>query len=235
MPHIWLQAIFLMCSSKKGISANQLHRTLGVQLKTAWFVGHRIRKAMETGTVIDQMRGVVEIDETFFGRKKDVPVQRGTAHKHAVLSLVERGGKVRSVHVPDIKAKTVVPIVEANVAKESRVMTDDGSQYYRKLGGFADHGTVNHSGGEYVVPGTDIHTNTVESFFSVFKRGMRGVYQHCDERHLHRYVSEFDFRHNHRKALGIDDQSRTVSAIDGVKGKRLKYKDGIRKSIDEAS
>lgn len=222
----WVQAIYLLASSKKGISANQLHRTFGISLKSAWFMAHRIREAMRSGSLAAPMGGSgapVEVDETFFGQKKGVAKARGTAHKHAILSLVERGGQVRSVHVADIKTKTILPIVEANVAKEARVMTDDALQYHGKLGEFAEHGVVNHSVGEYVVRGTDIHTNTVESYFSVFKRGMRGTYQHCDERHLHRYLAEFDFRHNHRIALGVDDEERAVKMLEGAKGKRLTY------------
>lgn len=228
--HKWLQAFHLLASSKKGISANQLHRTLKLSLKSAWFVGHRIREAMRSGSLAPPMggdggSGVVEVDETFIGTKKGVEKPKGGyKHKHAVLSLVERGGQVRSVHVPDIKSVTVIPIVQSNVAKEARVMTDDGSHYYNKLGDFAEHGTVNHSAGEYVVPGTDIHTNTVESYFSVFKRGMRGVYQHCDERHLHRYLAEFDFRHNNRVALNVSDEQRAVNMVKGVIGRRLTYR-----------
>jgi transposase-like protein len=222
----WLQAIYLLASSKKGISSNQLHRTLGITLKSAWFMSHRIREAMRSGALAPMggagSSGVVEVDETFFGRKKGVPVRRGTAHKHAVLSLVERGGNVRSVHVADIKTKTVVPIVNANVAREARVMTDDALQYEDKLSGFVEHGVVNHSAKEYVRG--DIHTNTVESYFSVFKRGMRGVYQHCGERHLHRYLAEFDFRHNARVALGVHDEQRAERLLRGVKGKRLTYR-----------
>lgn len=227
--HLWLQAFHLMAGSKKGISANQLHRTLKVTLKTGWFIGHRVREAMRAGTLSPPMggpegSGVVEVDETFIGTKKGVKKPRGGyKHKHAVLSLVERGGEVRSVHVPDIKASTVVPIVQANVAKEARVMTDDAGHYYKKLDEFAEHGTVGHAVGEYVVSGTDIHTNTVESYFSVFKRGMRGIYQHCSEKHLHRYLAEFDFRHNARKALGVDDEQRAAKMIRGAKGKRLTY------------
>jgi transposase-like protein len=222
--HYWLQAIYLMCSSKKGISANQLHRTLGVQLKTAWFMAHRIREAMRSGSLAPMggAGGIVEVDETFIGTKKGKTKRRGTGHKNAVLSLVERGAEVRSVHVEDIKTKTVLPIVKANIARETRVMTDDALQYYEKLGGFAQHGVVNHSAGEYVRG--DIHTNTVESYFSVFKRGMRGVYQHCSERHLHRYLAEFDFRYNARVALGVDDQQRADKALRGVVGRRLTYR-----------
>lgn len=229
---MWLQAIALLCASKKGISSNQLHRMLGITLKSAWHMSHRIREAMRAGPLAPPMggeggSGVVEVDETFIGQKKGVAKARGTGHKHAVLSLVERGGKVKSVHVPDIKAKTVVPIVNENVAKEAHVMTDDGSQYYNKLEGFAGHDTVNHVSGEYVRHERDkplISTNTVESYFSVFKRGMRGTYQHCAERHLHRYLAEFDFRHNNRLALEIDDNKRAENALKGVKGKRLTYR-----------
>ena len=224
---IWLQAFHLLASSKKGISANQLHRTLKLSLKSAWFVGHRIREAMRTGSLAAPMggaggSGVVEVDETFYGVKKGKTVARGTGHKHAILSLVERGGEVRSVHVPDIKTATVVPIVNANVAKEARVMTDDALQYHKKLGDFAEHSVVNHSAKEYVRG--DVHTNTVENYFSVFKRGMRGTYQHCDERHLHRYLAEFDFRYNARVALGVNDEQRAAKMIKGVSGKRLTYR-----------
>ena len=162
--HLWLQAFHLMAGSKKGISANQLHRTLKVTLKTGWFIGHRIREAMRAGTLSPPMggsgsAGVVEVDETFIGQKKGMPKRRGVAHKHAVLSLVECGGEVRSVHVQDIRTR-IVPIVNANVAKEARVMTDEALQYEGKLDHFAEHGTVNHAAEEYVRG--DIHTNTVE-------------------------------------------------------------------------
>lgn len=219
--HKWLQAILLMCASKKGFSANQLHRTLGVQLKTAWFMSHRIREAMRSGALAP-MTGVVEVDETFIGRKKDKPKQRGTRHKHVFLSLVERGGEVRSLHVANAKIATVVPIVNETIAREARVMTDDALQYHEKLGHFAGHGVVNHSANEYVR--SEVHTNTVESYFSVFKRGMRGTYQHCSEKHLHRYLAEFDFRHNARYALGVEDEARARKALRGVAGRRFTYK-----------
>ena len=229
--HIWLQAFYLLVGSKKGISSNQIHRTLGVTLKTAWFMSHRIREAMRSGSLAAPMggagsSGVVEADETFIGRKKGVPKRRGTAHKHAVLSLVERGGDVRSVHVDDVKAETLLPIVNANIAKEAKVYTDDAATYYKKLEGFAGHETVNHSAEEYVryENGEAIHTNTIEGYFSIFKRGMKGIYQHCGERHLHRYLAEFDFRYNNRIARKIDDSQRAVNAIKGVTGKRLTYR-----------
>ncbi|MCR9062017.1 MAG: IS1595 family transposase [Rhodobacteraceae bacterium] len=223
----WLQAIHLIASSKKGISSNQIHRTLGVTLKTAWFLGHRIREAMRAGSFTAPLggngsSGVVEADETFIGRKKGVKKPKGgTSHKHAVLSLVERGGDVRSVHVPDVTARTVVPIVNGNIAKEARVMTDNAATYYQKLAA-ASHETVNHGDGEYVRG--DVHTNTVEGYFSIFKRGMKGVYQHCDEKHLHRYLAEFDFRYNNRVARGVDDSERAERILRGVKGKRLTYR-----------
>jgi len=225
---LWLQAIYLLASSKKGISSNQLHRTLGVTLKTAWFMSHRIREAMRTGDLAPMggNGGVVEADETFIGKKQGMKPKgekkgRGYAHKHAVLSLVERGGKVRSVHVKDIKTKTVVPILQENISHEARVMTDEAGQYIGLAKSFAQHGVVAHGKGEY--GRGDIHTNTIENFFSVFKRGMKGVYQHCGERHLHRYVAEFDFRYNNRVALGVDDQARADILLKGIVGKRLTY------------
>lgn len=223
--HKWLQATYLLCSSKKGISSHQLHRTLGVTYKTAWFMTHRIREAMRSGELAP-MGGaggssIVEADETFIGRKKGVPKRRGAGHKNAVLSLVERGGKVRSVHVDNVKAETLLPILNENIAKEARVMTDDAATYYRKLDGFASHETVNHAADEYVRG--DVHTNTIEGYFSIFKRGMKGVYQHCSEKHLHRYVAEFDFRYNNRVRLGIEDEQRTDNALAGAKGRRLTY------------
>ena len=164
--HKWLQAFHLLASSKKGISANQLHRTLKVTLRTAWFMGHRIREAMRTGGLEPMggagSSGVVEVDETFIGKKKDqAPRKGGYAHKNAVLSLVERGGEVRSFHINTATTKEITPIVNANVAKEARIMTDDAPYYRNKFGDYAQHGTVRHSLGEYVVG--DVHSNTVES------------------------------------------------------------------------
>ena len=151
--HKWMQAVHLLCSSKKGISSHQLHRILEITYKSAWFMSHRLREAMRTGALSPMGStggsGIVEADETFIGRKKGVPKRRGTAHKHAVLSLVERGGDVRSVHVDDVKADTLVPIVNANIAKEAKVFTDDAASYYKKLDGFAAHETVNHSAEEF--------------------------------------------------------------------------------------
>ncbi len=223
--HKWLQAIHLLCSSKKGISSHQLMRILEVQYKTAWFMGHRIREAMRTGALapLGGSGAIVEADETFIGQKKGMPKRRGYAHKHSVLSLVERGGSVRSFHVDGTAAADVVPIIKENVARETRMMTDEAGQYAHLKKDFAEHETVRHGAGEYVRG--DAHTNTLENYYSVFKRGMKGVYQHCSEKHLRRYVAEFDFRYNNRTARGIDDAKRAGNALKGIIGKRLKYKD----------
>jgi transposase-like protein len=221
----WWLALHLLASSKKGISSHQLHRMLGVTYQTAWFMTHRIREAMRQGSFAPPMGGsgaVVEIDETFIGQKKDVPKRRGYAHKHAVLTLVERGGKVRSFHVDGTKAEDVLPIIKDNVAKETKIMTDEAGQYAHINKHFSEHEFVTHSAGEYVRD--DVHTNTVESFYAVFKRGMKGVYQHCSEKHLHRYVAEFDFRYNHRIKLGVNDSERRTMIVQAAVGKRLMYR-----------
>ena len=225
--HLWLQAIYLLSASKKGISAHQLHRTLGVTLKTAWFLGHRIREAMRDGdlTPFGSNGGAVEVDETFIGNDPNIPKRRGYAHKHKVLSLVDReSGEARSIVIDSLKAETVVPILKENIAHEARVMTDDGGQYKYLAEHFSEHGCVRHSAGEYVsITDPEIHTNTVEGFFSIFKRGMKGIYQHCKKQHLHRYLAEFDFRYNNRSALGFEDPERAENALKGVVGKRLTY------------
>lgn len=223
--HLWFQAAYLLCSSKKGISSNQLHRTLGVTLKTAWFMSHRLREAMRV-LRMDPLGGAgkaVEADETFIGQKRPkAPGARGYAHKHAVVSLVERGGQVRSRHVNDVNSETLRPILKAQIAAESTLMTDEAS-YYRSIGkGFRYHFTVRHGIGEYVRD--NAHTNTIEGYFSIFKRGMTGIYQHCGEAHLKRYLAEFDFRYNQRIALGINDAERTRAALAGIVGKRLTYR-----------
>ncbi len=234
--HLWLQAFHLAASSKKGFSAHQLHRSLGVTYKTAWFMHHRVMESMREGG-LDLMGGVgqiVEADETYYGPKKITkqvlpnghrPTKRGkggAADKRAIVSLVERGGKVRSFHVPRADKATVAKIVADNIAHESRLHTDE-SRLYTEVGSlFGEHGTVVHSKKEYVRG--DIHTNSAEGYFSIFKRGMRGVYQHCDEKHLHRYLAEFDFRYNRRTALGWNDEQRTIAAVEGAIGKRLTYK-----------
>jgi transposase-like protein len=238
--NIWLQAIHLVCSSKKGISSNQLHRTLKLTLKSAWFMGHRIREAMRTGSLAvpsEPMGGegkIVEADETYIGKKDGMPKAkgaRGYAHKRAVLSLVERGGDVRSFHVDNANAANVYPIIDKNLSFESTLMTDEASLYKTIGRSFADHQSVEHGKDEYVRG--DCHTNTLEGYFSIFKRGMKGVYQHCDEKHLHRYLAEFDFRYNNRVARDVNDEQRAEKALLGVKGKRLTYKAADRKEAND--
>jgi transposase-like protein len=222
---LWLQAMFLLCSSKKGISSNQLHRTLGVTLKTAWFMSHRIREAMRVVGVnpMGGAGGIVEADETFIGRQEGQAKRRaGFGHKNAVLTLVERGGRARSFHVDGVRVADIAPLVRKNIARESRLMTDEATQYREVGQEFSSHETVIHSQEEYVRG--DAYTNTVEGYFSIFKRGMKGIYQHCSEKHLHRYLSEFDFRYSNRVRLGVDDVTRTENAIKGIVGKRLTYR-----------
>lgn len=239
--HLWLQAFYLIAGSKKGISSNQLHRTLGVTLKTAWFMGHRIREAMRIGSLVPPMGGegsTVEVDETIYGRASTHPkgrVTRGirkahgitnSAHKNVIVSLVQRDGGVRSFHVAGSTVGEVVPLVNANVRRETFIMTDSAMLYKKQLGHFASHDRVDHSIAEYVryEPTKTVHTNTVEGYFSLFKRGMRGTYQHCKEKHLHRYLAEFDFRYNNRIALGVDDEARAVKMVKGAQGRRLTYR-----------
>ena len=239
--HIWLQAVALLTSSKKGISSNQLHRTLGVTLKTAWFMSHRIREAMRDGSLspMGGSGGIVEADETYQGRRstpRDVTTRGrpftkpknkvGKPAKRAIVALVERGGSVRSFHVENADKATVNQIVTDNIAREAYLFTDESRLYGDADQLFADHATVKHSAGEYVryEPGRVVHTNTVENTFSVLKRGMTGVYQHCAEKHLHRYLAEFDFRYNNRIRLGVDDQERANRALVGIVGKRLTYR-----------
>lgn len=220
----WLLAAYLLCSSKKGISAHQLHRTLGVTYKTAWFLAHRIRHAMsdQGGGLMGEGGGTVEADETYIGRKPGRKVRQGVGHKEMVFSLVERGGKVRSKHITGKTFDGIKAALKANVSSEAVLMTDE-ARMYRKIGKqYADHQTVNHGKDEYVRG--EAYTNTVEGFFSVFKRGMVGTYQHCSGDHLHRYLSEFDFRYNHRASLEIDDKQRVVDALKGIEGKRLTYR-----------
>ncbi len=224
--HKWLQAIHLMCSSKKGISAHQLHRVLECTYKTAWFLAHRIREAMRSDdfTPMGGLNGgVVEVDETYIGRLSGIPKDaQGPAHKNMVLTLVERGGAARSFHIDTATVAQVVPLVRQNIAKESILMTDESHIYKRVGQEFLGHYTVNHSEKEYVRG--SVTTNTVEGYYSIFKRGMKGVYQHCAEHHLHRYLAEFDFRYTFRAARGVDDGVRSLLALQGFKGKRLTYR-----------
>jgi transposase-like protein len=225
--NVWLQAFFLMASSKKGVSSHQLHRALGITYKSAWFLTHRIREAMRAGGLMPPMGSggkTVEADETFIGRLEGQPVRRGGAsHKNTVFTLVERGGSARSFHVDGTRAGDLMPIIRANISREAKLMTDELSSYkiIAEIEELA-HESVKHSKKEYVRG--EVHTNTVEGYYSIFKRGMKGVYQHCAEKHLHRYLSEFDFRYSNRVALGIHDGERADLAIKGAAGKRLTYR-----------
>ncbi len=235
--HVWLQAIFLICASKKGMSANQLHRVLGVTLKTAWFMGHRIREAM-SGSNAGPLGGegmIVEADETYYGNKLGEVRTRTSTGRHfakgrftrppgkrAIVALVERGGSIRSFHVDRADKQTVASIIVNNVARQSQLHTDESRLYAGADGHTASHERVNHSKGEYARG--DVTTNSVEGSFSIFKRGMKGIYQHCQEKHLHRYLSEFDFRYNARTALGVNDEARADKALMGITGKRLTYR-----------
>jgi len=234
-----------MSSSKKGISAHQLHRSLKLDYKSAWFMCHRIREAMRTGGLAPMGGGgkIVEADETYYGpaekvrhpAKRYLRGRRGPMDKRPILALVERGGSVRTFHVPVADKASVHKIVTENVARESMLHTDESKLYGDAAGHFAAHETVKHTAKEYVIRYfyfdendkmhmRKIHTNSAEGYFSIFKRGMRGIYQHCKEKHLHRYLAEYDFRYNHRVALGIGDIDRTLAAIRGVEGKRLMYR-----------
>ncbi len=229
---LWLQAIHLVCSSKKGISANQLHRILGVTLKTAWFMGHRIREAMQDRGLspLGGGGGTVEIDETVQGRIEGAPKSTGkmggrSGYRNVALTLVERGGSARSFHITGTTIAELKPVILTNVAREAAIMTDQAAWYPEIGAEFASHDTVNHAKDEYVRREADklISTNTVEGFYSIFKRGMKGIYQNCAEKHLHRYLAEFDFRYSNRVRLGVNDVARADRALKGAVGKRLTY------------
>ena len=226
--HKMLQATYLMTASKKGVSAHQLHRVLEITYKSAWFLAHRIREAMRSGDLapFGSGGGIVEVDESFIGRIKGAPKKRAFHHKMKVLALIDRDtGKARTMVVDAVTAATVMPIVKANVAREAVVMTDESNIYRSVPKHFAAHGTTNHSAGQYVdYEFPAVHSNTVEGYFSIFKRGMKGVYQHCSEAHLHRYLAEFEFRYNNREALGCNDRDRMAEAVKGIVGKRITYR-----------
>jgi transposase-like protein len=227
--NIALQAVYLMTSSKKGISAHQLHRVLGVTYKTAWFLAHRIREAMRSGDLapFGQDGGFVEVDETYIGRDKSKPVMRGYEHKFKVLSLLDRStGRSRMMVVDKVTVASLTPILQENIAREAHLLTDDAGQYRHMHRHFASHNTTAHTKGNYVNrDNPTIHTNTIEGSFSIFKRGMKGVYQHCAGRHLHRYLAEFEFRYCHREATGFNDNDRSREALKGIVGKRILYRD----------
>lgn len=225
--HKMLQAIHLIVSSKKGIGAHQLSRVLEVQYKSAWFLTHRIREAMRSGDLapFGGNGGIVEVGETFIGKLKGVEKKRVFHHKLKVLALADReAGKARTMVIDDVKAGALMPIVLENVARETRVMTDEDSGYRSMKDHFISHGTTRHGKGQYVdLADRSIHSNTVQGYFSIFKRGMKGVYEHCGEQHLHRYLAGFDFRYNNRVALGVNDRQRAVEGLNGIVGKRLTY------------
>jgi transposase-like protein len=237
----WVEGFAIMCESKKGVSSLQLQRHLKISYKAAWFMSHRIREAMrEGGMEPPPMLGgggkIVEADETYFGpveaakvrtkttsgRKFTKGGRTGPSNKRPIVSLVERGGRVRSFHVASADKDSVTTIVRENITRESHLHTDESRLYHGSELHFASHETVKHSAKEYVRG--DVHTNSAEGYFSIFKRGMRGVYQHCKEKHLHRYLAEFDFRYNHRVAMGVGDGVRALLAIRGAEGKRLTYR-----------
>jgi transposase-like protein len=237
--HLWLQIIHLMCASKKGIATRQIQRMLSCSMKTAWFLSHRIREAMKGGA-LEPMGGpgkIVEVDETVIGKIEGAPkgkiVGGRSGFRNVVFSLVERGGSARSFHVDGVTMATLLPIIRANVDPRSTIMTDEMASYQHLGKEFARHASVNHAQEEYVrytnalmfpsgKPYT-VHTNTIEGYFGVFKRGMKGVYQQCAEKHLHRYLAEFEFRYSNREKLGIDDVARADLALLGFVGKRLTY------------
>lgn len=239
----WLLATHLMTASKKGMSAHQLHRMLGVTYKTAWFMAHRIREAMKDDVASSGPLGgegkIVEADETYIGKREtpaklsrgriSKPVKSGKpggAQKRVVIGLVERNGRTRMVHINHATAETVREVLVRNVDRASVLHTDESRLYTITGKEFGGHRTVKHSGGEYVrrEAETLVHSNTIENVFSVFKRGMIGVYQHCGEAHLQRYLVEFDFRYNRRSKLGFTDIMRRDEALKGIDGKRLTYR-----------
>lgn len=227
----WLAATYLMMASKKGMSALQIGRMLGFSPKTAWFVCHRIRESLRDKKAgpLGGPTSTVEADETFVGGKdKNKHAHKrqgriGTSGKEAVFSLVERGGKVRSEHVEDVSAKTLRPILMKQLAKDTRLMTDTANTYKGAgEGHFRAHGKVNHGIGEYVRG--DVHTNTIENYFSILKRGITGTYHHVSATHLKRYLAEFDYRYNERKGLGVSDFERFSKSVKGIVGKRMTYR-----------
>ena len=224
----WLLAFHLLCSSKKGMSAHQLHRMLGVTYKTAWFMAHRVRYAMGQPSFKDKMKGVVEADETYVGGKRKwsgVGRPDVYSHKQPVFSVVQRDGDVRSFHVHRVTADNLISALKKNVEEETTVVTDGFAAYDRLGARFNRHEVINHAKEEYArttADGFRVHTNTVEGYFGILKRGITGVYHHVGSQHLHRYLSEFDFRYNNRK---IKDAHRTLKALQGAENKRLQLKD----------
>ncbi len=223
--HKWLLATHLMTSSKKGMSAHQLHRMLGITYKSAWFMCHRIREGMsnkQSGPLGGEGK-FVEADESHIGGKaKNRAYAKKEPKKQVVLSLIERGGEARSFHIAKVNTKTLRPILVKTASRKSHLRTDEGKWYTRPGEEFASHEAVNHSKQEYVRG--DASTNAAENYFSILKRGIYGVYQHVSEAHLHRYLTEFDFRYNNRVKLGVNDGERAAKALKGIEGKRLTYR-----------
>ena len=222
--HKWVYANHLICTSKKGISSKQLERVLGVTYKTAWFMSHRLRTGMKSEPT-GQLGGggkVVEVDETYYGRKPNRKKGRAMHHKHAIVSLVERSGQVRSFHVPNVTGENLRPMLRAHISHLSAIHTDEHGAYSKLRHDFAAHETVNHQQDEYVRG--NVTTNSAEGFFSILKRGLTGIYQCVSEQHLQKYVDEFDFRYNHRQALGVNDEQRAAAVLKQVGGKRLTYR-----------
>lgn len=225
--HKWLLANHLIVASKKGISSHQLHRMLGVTYKTAWFMAHRIREAMVStdDSPLGGDGGIVEADETYFGRDQTKPQSKlALHHMNRIVSLVDRstGRSVSVVFTESFGPKAVANLLFTKVDRNSRLITDEARPYIAPGRQFKSHETVNHRVKEYARG--DVSTNTVEGFFGIFKRGMRGIYQHCGQQHLGRYLAEFDFRYTHRIANGYDDAERADMALKGITGKRLTYR-----------
>jgi transposase-like protein len=227
----WVFAFHLMASSKKGISAHQLHRMLGVTYKTAWFLCHRIREAMadeepnKNGGPLGGDGKVVEADETVVGGRFKNRAYRETAPKKTVFTLVERDGRARSFHVANVTAKTLGPVIRKNASRKSALNTDEAAPYVKLGREFAAHHAVDHSRTEYAYKIGDhtVTTNNAENYFSILKRGINGVYHSVSEAHLHRYLAEFDFRYSNRSKLGVEDTERAAKAVLGAEGKRLTY------------
>jgi len=217
----WLLAIYILGSSKKGVSAHQLHRTLGISYRAAWFMGHRIRYAMAREPFKSKLEGTIEVDETFIGGRVPYAIPgHWKKHKQVVVSLVQRGGESRSFHVEDTTAKTLADLINGNVPYKAKVYTDSWGGYTDVAVNHETHRTVNHYQGEYARG--DVSTNTVEGFFSLLKRGILGIYHHVSEQHLPRYLAEFDYRYSRRKQ---DDSTRAIAAICATQGKRLTYRE----------
>jgi transposase-like protein len=221
--HLWLQVIHLMCASKKGISTRQIQRLLNCSMKTAWHLSHRIREIMKPQG-ISMLGGegkFVEADITYVGRKPGTKLSRGVGHVNPVLALVEREGRVRAFHMPTVNSANLGAVIGGQVSPKSHFRTDEANVFTGLGWNFASHETVKHSADEYVRG--DAHSNTVEGFFSVLKRGVYGTYQRVSEKHLPRYLNEFAFRHSNREALGVNDAERAGVALSGARGRRLTY------------